>query len=352
MAGGAIGADLVGAGEHAHGTPDDARTMGAHIGALVVEEFVVDAEQTPVLVDRGADAVALLARMVGGDQVLAAVLDPFHRTAEALGGDQYQNVFRIEFAAHAEAAAGVAFVEVDLRRRDPEHAHQRVLVPMRHLGGAVQFEHVMGGVVEADGAAGLHRHAGMTADGEIEFDHRMGGGERRVDVAKAVAHGERRGAAAVVEFAGRVARGHERRQRLDLDLDEIGRIFGKIGILGEYRRHGVADITHPAYSQHRLTIGFDLIGRARGVAEIDRRDVGDVGAGPHRHDAREPQCRCRVDAHDPAMGDGRPHHAHMELMGEGDVAGEQPASGHQRPVLDARHRMPEHAALVRPGGTG
>ncbi len=65
VAGGAIGADLVGAGEHAHGPPDDARAVGAHIGALVVEELVVDAEQLSVLVHRRAHLVALLARMVG-----------------------------------------------------------------------------------------------------------------------------------------------------------------------------------------------------------------------------------------------------------------------------------------------
>ena len=52
------------------------------------------------------------------------------------------------------------------------------------------------------------------------------------------------------------------------------------------------------------------------------------------------------------MGDGGAHHAHMELMGEGDIAGEQAASGDQRPVLDARHRMPEHAPFVRPRRDG
>ena len=207
MAGGAIGGNLVGAGEHAHGAPDHAGAVGAHIGALVVKEFVVDAEQAAVPVHRRADPVALLARMVGRDQVLAAVLDPFHRPAEAPGGDQHQHVFGIKLAAHAETAAGVALMQVDLRRRESEHAHQRVLVPVRHLGGAVQLQHVMGGVVEADGAAGLQRHPGMAPDREIELDHRMGCRERGVDVAEAVTHGQRRGAAAVVEFAGRVARG-------------------------------------------------------------------------------------------------------------------------------------------------
>jgi hypothetical protein len=43
-------------------------------------------------------------------------------------------------------------MQVDLRRREPEHAHQRVLVSVRHLGGTMQFEHVTGGVVEADGS--------------------------------------------------------------------------------------------------------------------------------------------------------------------------------------------------------
>ena len=301
MAGGAIGADLVGAGEHAHGAPHHAGAVGAHIGALVVEEFVVDAEQAPILVHGRADAVALLARMVGRDQVLAAVLDPFHRAAEALGGDQHQNVLRIKLAAHAEAAAGVAFMQVNLRRRKPEHAHQRVLVPVRHLGGAVQLQHVMGGVVETDGAARLQRHPGMAADGEVELDHRMGGGERRIDVAVAVAHGQRRGAAAVVEFAGRVARGQERRQRLDLDLDEIGGILGDIGILGEHRRDGIAHIAHPAPRQHRLAIGLDLFGRARGVAEVDRRERRGCRrwSTPRRRPAvaAPPQHRCARSCH-------------------------------------------------------
>ena len=52
------------------------------------------------------------------------------------------------------------------------------------------------------------------------------------------------------------------------------------------------------------------------------------------------------------MGDGGTHHAHVELTGEGDVAGEQAASGDERPILDARHRMAEHAALIRPRRDG
>ena len=86
--------------------------------------------------------VALLARMVGGHQMLAPVLDPFHRAPEAQRRDADQHVLGIELAAHAEAAADMAFVEMHRRRRAAEHARDRIAVAVRHLGRAMQFEHV------------------------------------------------------------------------------------------------------------------------------------------------------------------------------------------------------------------
>ena len=57
--------------------------MGAHISALVVEKLVVDAQNASILINGGPDAMQLLARVVGGDQVLATILDPLHRPVEA-----------------------------------------------------------------------------------------------------------------------------------------------------------------------------------------------------------------------------------------------------------------------------
>ncbi len=189
---------------------------------------------------------------------------------------------------------------------------------------------------------------GMAADRKVELDHRVGRGERGVDVAVAVVHDEGRGVAGIVEFAGRIARRQKRRQRCDLDLDEVRRVLGDIRVLGEHGGDGVADIAHAVDRQHRLAIGLDLVGRARGVAEIDRGNAGDVGAGPHGGNARRGRSACGgVDAHDPAVRDGGAHHAHVELMGKGDIAGEPAVPPHERRVLDPRHRMAEHAALVR-----
>ena len=52
------------------------------------------------------------------------------------------------------------------------------------------------------------------------------------------------------------------------------------------------------------------------------------------------------------MGDGGAHHAHVKLMGEGDIAGVEAAPGDEGRVLDARHRMPEHAPFIRPRRDG
>jgi len=82
VAHGAIGRHAVGARQHRRREVRHRGGMGAYVAALVVKELVVDAEDMAVAVDRRADMMGLLARMVGGDQVLAAILDPFYRPAE------------------------------------------------------------------------------------------------------------------------------------------------------------------------------------------------------------------------------------------------------------------------------
>ena len=73
---------------------------------------IVDGENLAVAGDRRFDVMMLIARMVGGDQVLAPVFDPFHRAFKSHGGDADQHVLGIELATDAEAAADVSFVEV------------------------------------------------------------------------------------------------------------------------------------------------------------------------------------------------------------------------------------------------
>src|SRR5260221_5761063 len=99
--------------QHCGGEIRHSRGVRAHISAVVVKEFVFDSKDVALRIDRSADAMILLARMIGGDQMFAAVLYPFDWTFEFQRCGTYQNVFGINLAANAEPAAHVAFVEVD-----------------------------------------------------------------------------------------------------------------------------------------------------------------------------------------------------------------------------------------------
>ena len=140
------------------------------------------------------------------------------------------------------------------RRVAPEHAGDLVPVPVRHLGGAVQFQHVAGSVVARNRAAGLERHARMPADRQRRRHHRMRGAECRIDVAVALAHDGRFGRAAGLEFAGRLRRpGGSAAIPRCRAIDKLGRVLGEIWIVGENGGDGVADIAHA--SRRRTAAG-------------------------------------------------------------------------------------------------
>ena len=142
MADAAIGGDAVRPGHHGHGHLRNPGAVGAHIGALVEIELSSRARIRPVGIERGARVVALLARMVGGHQMLAPVLDPFDRPPQSHRGEADEKILGVELAANPEPAAGIAFLQHHRRRAAAEHARQRVAVAVRHLGRAIQFQHV------------------------------------------------------------------------------------------------------------------------------------------------------------------------------------------------------------------
>ena len=98
------------------------------------------AQDEAAVVDRGADAVDLVARMVGGDEMLAAVLDPLDRPAEPKRAERHKHVLGIDLAADAEAAADMALVEVQLFERQVEQRGEALPVDVRDLRRAVDFE--------------------------------------------------------------------------------------------------------------------------------------------------------------------------------------------------------------------
>src|ERR1700730_15790003 len=112
-----------------------------------MEELIVHGQHAAIGVYRSALMVTLLARMIGGEKMLAPILDPFHGAPEAQSteGDEY--VFRVKLAADAEAASDMPLFEMDGFRLAAKHAGEIVARAVRHLGRAVEFEHIARGIV-------------------------------------------------------------------------------------------------------------------------------------------------------------------------------------------------------------
>ena len=51
--------------------------------------------------------------MVGGNEVLATILDPFHRAAQAHSGDADEHILRIELATDTKTAPHMRFMQMD-----------------------------------------------------------------------------------------------------------------------------------------------------------------------------------------------------------------------------------------------
>ena len=226
---------------------------------------------------------------------------------------------------------------VHRRRRPPEHPRNQFLVAVRHLGGAVQLQHVARRVVAAERAAALDRHAGVPAAGQLQFDDMRRRAEHRIGVAVALGEDRGLGVAAGRELARLVGGMQQRRQFLDLDRDQVGGILGHVGVFGEHRGDRIADVAHLVGRQYRLAVGRELFDRA--FAEIDRPDVGNVGRGPDRHDARHGARRGGVDGNDLSVRVVGAHHPHVKLAREVDVARERAAAGDQRRVLQPLDRL-------------
>ena len=241
---GPIGRHAIGPGQHGGGKVRDRGRVGAHVAALIVEEFVIHREEAALGVDRRAHFVALLTGMIGGDQMLAPVLEPFHRPAESQRGETHQYVLGIKLAANSESAAHMAFDEMHARRATAEHAGDIVAVPVRHFGSAIELQQVAGGVVACDCAAGLQGNAGMASDGEIELDYDWGIAKRCRDVAIGFFHYGRLGRTAGLEFARRCARVEHDWEIFDLGRDELGGILRHIRVAGKHHGHRLADIAH------------------------------------------------------------------------------------------------------------
>ena len=138
-----------------------------------------------------------LARVIGGDQVLAAILDPFHRTPSEPRGKWNQKILGVEFTLDPEPAADVDLDHVDCVFLDAEHRRERAAIEEQHLGRAKNSEPA--GVPFRDLPARLERQSGQAVAAKCFLARVIRFGESPVGIAQRNGVTDRAIAAALFE---------------------------------------------------------------------------------------------------------------------------------------------------------
>ncbi len=339
--------------------PDDAaERLVARERAAVVERRDLEAEHRPVVHDGDLDVrepalVAVSVRRV----LVGAPLRPLDRPAQLARQQAAGGEVGVRGDLVAEAAADVLRDEAEPVER---HAQRRSHPDRRHPGHLVvrvDGELLRAAVVLDERHRALERRRREAVEVELpDLDDAVGGLERAVDVAP-VEHARPDDVRARVLVQDRrvlvlrPAGVDQHRQRLVLDLDEVGGVAGELARLGDdgdHRLAHVADLANgegvvpdPAPGRRRQLeegIGqlLHLGRRQRPVHALERLGRGHV----HGDDAGVRVRRAdEVDV------------AHAVAL---DVVGERPLAPHEPPVLlarDGRARVAD-LQLVRPLGDG
>jgi hypothetical protein len=95
----------------------------------------------------------------------------------------------------------------------------------------------------------------------------------------------------------------DRRQRLDLDLDQAERILGNGRRVGEHDRDGLAHVAHLGLGDHRLSERLEIRQRLQPHGDA-RHAIADIPGRDHAMHAWQGARGRNGDRADAAMGDG------------------------------------------------
>ena len=300
------------------------------------------AEDFSLAVDRDGDLPVLIALLGRGEEVLAAVLLPFHRTAELHRRGRYHRLLRIERRLGAEAAADERRDHPDRFQVALEQIGQRAAAEVRRLRRGPDRQHVGGRIVARQHGAAFQGHRRAAMQMHVLLEHVRRVLERGIDVAVAHRHegGDvRREIGVYRRGAGlhRVAGVAHRRQRLVVDRDRGRRVLGEMAAVRHHHGDGLADVADLVAGERDLRarrldrrIGHQHRDLAGGDA---RRHV--VG-GEHRVDAGHGASRRAVDAADAGVAMGAADEGRVQRAGQAHVVDELTSPGEERGVFEAR----------------
>ncbi len=304
------------AGVHGRGPRVD------RVGAAVHVHEDAQAEQVPLVVVGDLCGVVVLAGVDAGQQVLAPVLDPLHRSPGLHGQHADHDLLREEVALHAEAAAHVGADDPDQVLRHPQRVRQAGAHQVRDLGGRPQGERALGAVVLRDAAAVLHGDPGLPMGQQVDLEGAIGLRKGGIRIAPLeVALDEEVVLPALVQSRGTVAdrvlhAGHHL-QRLVVHVDEGGGVLREVAIVRQDGGHRLAGEQDALAREARK--GGALPGRVGRVATDRRGVLGQLCPGDDPMDAWGGLGRGGVDGADAGMRHGAAHEGDLQHAGQDDV---------------------------------
>ena len=326
--------------------------------AAIDEEAVAEGEQASVVIEADLDVVDLVARMAGADEVLVPVLDPFYRTADFARQERDQQVLRIDVPLDAEAAADVERDAADARFRHVEDVRGFAAQPVYDLASRPDAHAVGTRIVAADHAAALHRNRGVAVVIKAAAQAVRCRGQRGFSVAFFDGEvADQVGAVLLVQdgaFARQTGfRIDDRRQRLELDRDQFGRVFRQVAALGDDDGDRLADVAHLVIGQQRLLRVEKFVLDQRGPflrqrqlrVGYRRQQFHQIGPGDRIHDARRGKRARKIDRTDARMGHLAAHEGRMQHAGQFEVGDVLAAPGEQPLIFAPQDRLADEAAV-------
>ena len=340
---GLVGRDPVRPGQHSGGGRRHQAAVGADVRAHVAVDEGAHAQQRAVPARGDLQLAAHLPRVIGRHQVLAPILDPFHRPPQLHGGVGDQEVLRVELAADAEPAADVGLDEMDPVLRQLQQRGQHRAVEMRHLRHPPHRHLVPPPVVRRHQPPCLHGVAGMAVHPQHLLAGVLGLAERPLHVAQLdmVAAGHV-GTLLLVDDdvtpQGRLDIGHHF-ERLVLHRDGVRPVLRHVTVHRRHQRHRLTHIRDLAPGQRILEEPVQSIQLVH--AQRDRLDArGQIGKGEHADDPREFQCLRHVHRLDAGVRVRAPQDGRVQHPGQLHVVDERGLAGQEPNVFTAPDRRP------------
>ena len=323
-------------------------------GTAVHDHRIAECQDFPRSVERDFGVMYLVAGMTGALQVLAPVLYPFDRAADAPRQIGQQQILRIDVALGAKAAAHIQRNTAHPRLGHAKRKGDLAPDPVHHLRRRPDRDSAGSRLMHRGDAAAFHRNAGisMMIKAPLQRLFCCSKGSRHV------ALGNRKlsqqvGAVLFMQHGGSCAerglRIDDRVEKLVIDAHQIDRILGKITVVGDDHRHRLADVAHLVPGKQGLARVKNLVRHRRAplarqwqLLILDRRNF--FRQLKPAHDKAHARCRgsaAEVDRFDARMRHRTAHECDMQHSGQREI-GDVLALPAQQPVIfPARHRLPD-----------